>query len=70
MIAFISGMAAGAAALTGMFGLCCLRETRRERKERNKKRRVNRAAQNKKHRGFCGNLSRDNDWMTQELPKL
>ncbi len=67
MIAFISGMAAGAAALLGLFKVCCVRF---ERMERNKRRRAKRAAQNKKSRGFCGNLSRDNDWMTQELPKL
>lgn len=67
MITFLSGMAAGAAALLGIFKICFVRW---ERMERNKRRRANRAAQNKKHRGFCGNLSRDNDWMTQELPKL
>ncbi len=42
---FISGMAAGAAALLGLFKVCFVRW---ERMERNKRRRAKRAAQNKK----------------------
>lgn len=67
MIIFLSGMAAGAALLTGIFKLRCMRW---DRMERNARRRAKRAAQSKETRGFCGNLSKNNDWMTQELPKL
>lgn len=52
MITFLSGMAAGAAALLGLFKVCCVRW---ERMERNKRRRAKRAAQNKP-RGFCGDI--------------
>lgn len=69
MITFISGMAAGAAALLGIFKVCFVRWERMERKERNKKRRAKRAAQNKKPRGFCGDIRRDNSWM-QETTRL
>ena len=65
MITFISGMAAGAAALLGLFKACCVRW---ERMERNKRRRAKRAAQNKP-RGFCGDIRRDNSWM-QETTRL
>ncbi len=67
MITFLSGMAAGAAALTGLFKVCCIRW---ERLERNKCRRAKRAraAQNKP-RGFCGDIRRDNTWM-QETTRL
>lgn len=65
MITFLSGMAAGAAALTGLFKICFVRW---ERMERNK-RRAKRAAQNKKPRGFCGDIRRDNSWM-QETTRL
>lgn len=67
MIMFITGMAAGAAAQLGLFKICFVRW---ERMERNKRRRAKRAAQNKKQCGFCGDVSKNNDWMTQELPKL
>lgn len=67
MITFLSGMAAGAAMLTGLFKVYSVRW---ERMERNRRRRAKRAAQDKKKRGFCGDVSKDNDWMTQELPKL
>lgn len=66
MITFISGMAVGAAALLGVFTACYLQD---ERKARNKKRRAKRAAQNKKQRGFCGDIRRDNTWM-QETTRL
>lgn len=67
MITFLSGMAAGAAALLGLFKACCVRW---ERMERNKRRRAKRAraAQNKP-RGFCGDIRRDNSWM-QETTRL
>lgn len=67
MITFISGMAAGAAALLGIFKVCFVRW---ERMERNKRRRAKRAraAQNKP-RGFCGDIRRDNSWM-QETTRL
>ena len=69
MITFISGMAAGAAALLGLFKVCCVRW---ERMERNKRRRAKRAAQRKKavkQIGFCGDIRRDNSWM-QETTRL
>lgn len=66
MITFISGMAVGAAALLGIFKICFVRW---ERMERNKRRRAKRAAQNKKPRGFCGDIRRDNSWM-QETTRL
>ena len=65
MITFISGMAAGADALLGIFKICFVRW---ERMERNKRRRAKRAAQNKP-RGFCGDIRRDNSWM-QETTRL
>lgn len=65
MITFISGMAAGAGALLGLFKVMCVRW---ERLERSARRRAKRAAQRKqKQRGFCGNISKDNDWMTQTM---
>lgn len=65
MITFISGMAAGAGALLGLFKVMCIRW---ERMERSARRRAKRAAQRKqKQRGFCGNISKDNDWMTQTM---
>lgn len=67
MISFLIGMTAGAATVVGALGAWCLREARRERKERNEKRCAQRRQQ---PCGFCGNLSKNNDWMTQELPKL
>ena len=68
MTTFISGMAAGAAALLGIFKVCFVRW---ERMERNKRRRAERARRKaQERRGFCGDVGRDNDWMTQELPKL
>lgn len=69
MITFLSGMAAGAAALLGLFKVCCVRW---ERMERNKRRRAKRAAQRKlliKPIGFCGDIRRDNSWM-QETTRL
>lgn len=69
MITFISGMAAGAAALLGIFKVCFVRW---ERMERNKRRRAKRAAQSKrliKPIGFCGDIRRDNSWM-QETTRL
>lgn len=65
MITFISGMAAGAAALLGIFKVCFVRW---ERMERNKRRRAKRAAQRKKavkQIGFCGDIRRDNTWMRE-----
>ena len=66
MITFISGMAVGAAAQLGLFKICFVRW---ERMERNKRRRAKRAARNKKQRGFCGDIRRDNTWM-QETTRL
>jgi len=67
MITFISGMAAGAAMLTGLFKVCSVRW---ERMERNRRRRAKRAAQDKKKQyGFCGDIRRDNTWM-QETTRL
>lgn len=68
MITFISGMAVGAAAQLGLFKICFVRW---ERMERNKRRRAKRAQRRQQERkGFCGDVSKNNDWMTQELPKL
>ena len=64
MITFISGMAAGAAMLTGLFKVYSVRW------ERNRRRRAKRAAQGKKKQhGFCGDIRRDNTWM-QETTRL
>ncbi len=68
MIIFLSGMVTGAAALLGVFTACYLQD---ERRAHNKKRRVKRAQRRQQERkGFCGDVSKNNDWMTQELPKL
>lgn len=69
MITFISGMAAGAGALLGLFKVCCVRW---ERMERSSRRRAKRAAQQRKPVkpvGFCGDIRRDNNWM-QETTQL
>lgn len=69
MITFISGMAAGAGALLGLFKVMCVRW---ERLERSARRRAKRAAQRKKAAkqiGFCGDIRRDNTWM-QETTRL
>lgn len=65
MITFISGMAVGAAALLGVFTACYLQD---ERKARNKKRRAKRAQRRQQERkGFCGDVSKNNDWMQETM---
>ena len=68
MITFISGMAAGAGALLGLFKVMCIRWERLEKKSR---RRAKRAAQRKKPAvkqiGFCGDIRKDNDWMEETM---
>ncbi len=65
MIVFISGMAAGAALLTGLFKVRCIRW---DRAERSQKRRAERAKRRRQEqRGFCGDVSRDNDWMQETM---
>ena len=68
MITFLSGMAAGAAALLALRKVWFVRGERMERYRRRRAERARRKAQER--RGFCGDVGRDNDWMTQELPKL
>lgn len=61
MITFLTGAAAGAGALLGLFKVMCIRW---ERMERSSRRRAKRAAQRKqKQRGFCGDIYKDNSWM-------
>lgn len=67
MIMFLSGMAAGAALLTGLFKIHCVRWDRMERSQKRRAERAKRKAQER--RGFCGDLKRDNDWM-QETVRL
>jgi hypothetical protein len=65
MIMFLSGMAAGAALLTGLFKVRCVRW---DRMERNQKRRAERAKRRQQERkGFCGDVSKNNDWMQETM---
>lgn len=65
MIMFLSGMAAGAALLTALFKVRCIRW---DRVERNARRRAERAKRRQQERrGFCGDIGRDNDWMQETM---
>ena len=65
MIMFLSGMAAGAALLTGLFKVRCIRWDRMERNVRRRAKRAQRRQQER--RGFCGDIGRNNDWMRDTM---
>lgn len=65
MIMFLSGMAAGAALLTALFKVRCIRWDRAERNARRRAECAKRKAQER--RGFCGDVSKNNDWMRDTM---